>query len=280
MRKAVMALGCLALAGFLAGCDAGRHAQTARAIDSVAAIDQQNMAELMLATADPREAVSYFAQAVEANPDNILFRRGLARSLARAGRAEEALPVWQQVIAHPDATLDDRVELADAHIRAGQWDAAQTVLNSIPPTHETFHRYRLEAMIADTRRQWDRADHFYEVAASLTPRPAGVLNNWGFSRLTRGDHRGAEQLFLEALQHDPSLFTAKNNLALARAGQRRYELPLIEMTQVERAQLLHTMALAAVRQGDIAIARALLQEAIATHPQHFDAAVTALRALG
>jgi Tfp pilus assembly protein PilF len=188
--------------------------------------------------------------------------------------------VWQTVIAHPEATLEDRVELADAQIRAGQWDAAQATLNAIPPTHETFLRYRLEAMVADTRRQWDRADHFYEVAVGLTPRPAGVLNNWGFSRMTRGDHRGAEELFLEALQHDSSLYTAKNNLALARAGQRRYELPLIEMTQVERAQLLHTMAIAAVRQGDVATGRALLQEAIATHPQHFDAAVTALAALG
>jgi len=85
---------------------------------------------------------------------------------------------------------------------------------------------------------------------------------------------------MDALRHDASLYTAKNNLALARAGQRRYELPLIEMTQIERAQLLHTMALAAIRQGDVAVGRSLLQEAIATHPQHFDAAVTALRALG
>jgi Flp pilus assembly protein TadD len=280
MRKVHLALSCLIAGGFLAACEGGQHARTARAIDSVASIDQQNMAELMLATADPREAVAYFTQASEANPDSLVFQRGLARSLARSGQAEQALPVWQRVIQHPDATLEDQVELADAHIRAGQWDAAQTVLNAIPPTHETFHRYRLEAMIADTRRQWDRADHFYEVASGLTPRPAGVLNNWGFSRMTRGDHRGAERLFLEALQHDPSLYTAKNNLALARAGQRRYELPLIEMTQIERAQLLHTMALAAVRQGDVAIGRALLQEAIATHPQHFEAAVTALRALG
>ena len=280
MRQVPLALSLVCVAALTAGCTAGRHAQTARAIDSVAAIDQQNMAELMLATADPQEAVQYFTQAAEANPDRILMQRGLARSLSRAGRPEEALPVWQRVIAHPEATFEDRVELADAHIRAGQWDQAQAVLNAIPPTHETFHRYRLEAMVADTRRQWDRADHFYEIAAGLTPRPAGVLNNWGFSRLTRGDHRGAERLFLEALSHDPSLFTAKNNLALARAGQRRYELPLIEMTQIERAQLLHTMALAAVRQGDVATGRSLLQDAIATHPQHFEAAVTALRALG
>jgi tetratricopeptide (TPR) repeat protein len=76
-----------------------------------------------------------------------------------------------------------------------------------------------------------------------------VLNNWGFSRLTRGDHDGAQELFLEAISYDPNLFTAKNNLVLARAAQGNYQLPLVRMTQVERAQLLHTAALAAIRQG-------------------------------
>jgi hypothetical protein len=60
---------------------------------------------------------------------------------------------------------------------------------------------------------------------------------------------GAEELFLEAISYDPNLFTAKNNLVLARAAQGNYQLPLVRMTQVERAQLLHTAALAAIRQG-------------------------------
>jgi len=279
MAKQWTALACLLSVTALAGCDQGMHAQTARAIESVAAIDQDNMAELMLASAEPREAVTWFQQATQANPDRITLQRGLARSLARSGRAAEAVPAWERVIAHPQGTLDDRVELADTHIRNGDWNAAEAALNAIPPTHETYQRYRLEAMVADSRRQWDRADSFYEIAAGLTARPAGVLNNWGFSKLTRGDARGAERLFAEALRHDPNLFTAKNNLVLARAGQRRYELPVMEMTQAERAELLHTMALVAIRQGDVAVGRGLLQDALATHPQHFEAAAVALRAL-
>lgn len=279
MRNAVLAFVCLMAVGSLAACDRGIHAQTARAIDSVAAIDQSNMAELMLASADPREAAGYFRNQVQANPDNIVMRRGLARSLARSGEAEAAIPVWREVIAHPASTHDDRVNMAEAQIRAGDWDAAIATLDAVPPTHETFDRYRLEAMVADYRRQWERADSFYEIAAGLTPRPAGVLNNWGFSKLTRGDARGAERLFVDALRHDPALYTAKNNLVLARAAQRRYELPLIEMTQIERAQLLHTMGLAAIRQGDVAVGRGLLQDALATHPQHFEAAALALAAL-
>lgn len=279
MQKLWIAALCLLGGVILAGCEQNGHAQTARAIDSVAAIDQQNMAELMLTAADPREAVTYFNQAVENDPDRVLFQRGLARSLARSGDAEAAIPVWQRVIAHPETVLDDQVELADAYIRTNNWSQAEATLNRVPPTHETFQRYRLEAMVADSRQQWDRADSFYEIAVDLTPRPAGVLNNWGYSKLTRGDHRGAERLFTEALRHDSSLFTVKNNLVLARAAQRRYELPLMQVTQVERAELLHTMALAAIRQGDVAVGRGLLQDAIATHPQHFEAAVLALRAL-
>jgi len=51
------------------------------------------------------------------------------------------------------------------------------------------------------------------------------------------------------------------------------------MTQIERAQLLYTLALTAIKQSDLTIGKGLLQEAIETHPQHFEEAVRALRAL-
>jgi len=263
----------------LAGCEDSKQASVARAIDSVKAIDQQNMADLMLAAGDPDEAVAYFAAQVENDPDNIRNLRGLARSLVRAGRTSEAVPAWQNVINHPEATNDDRVMLADTFIRNNNWDRAEQALNAVPPTHETFDRYRLEAMVADANKQWARADHFYETAAGLTTRPSGVFNNWGFSKLTRGNPRDAERLFTQALQHDPDLFTAKNNLALARAGQGNYNLPIVRMTQQERAMLLYTMSIAAIRRGDATIGRTLLQEAIDTHPQHYEEAVRAMRAL-
>lgn len=260
------------------GCSNGT-AEVSRAIDSVTAIDQENMHQIMLDAADPGEAVSYFSGAVERTPDAIAPLRGLARSLVRAGRPAEAVQVWHRVIAHPEATNEDRVDLAEALLRDNQWPEAQAALNAIPPTHETFNRYRLEAMIADSNQQWQKADHFYETAVGLTTRPAGVLNNWGFSRLTRGEHREAERLFVRALQHDPTLFTAKTNLVLARAARGHYALPLVDMTQTERARLLHSMAIAAIRKGDVAIGRGLLLEAIDTHPQHFEEATRALRAL-
>ncbi|SEP78790.1 Tetratricopeptide repeat-containing protein [Loktanella sp. DSM 29012] len=271
----------IALAGtlVLSACAKNGDAEVQRALQDLNVVDETNLNDVMLTVGDPDEAVRYFAGANANDPGRVDLMRGLAKSLVRAGRATEAITAWNNVIAHPQSNSDDRVNLADAQIRANQWDAAAATLNAIPPTHETFDRYKLEAMVADSKKQWDKADSFYQTAAGLTTTPAGVINNWGFSKLTRGDYAGAERLFTDALRQDSTMFTAKNNLVLARGAQRRYDLPVIPMTQVERAQLLYTMALTAIKQNDLTIGKGLLTEAIDTHPQHFEEAARSLRAL-
>ncbi|MCT2539365.1 hypothetical protein OE699_00695 [Sedimentimonas flavescens] len=272
---------CAAFVGLVAlsACSNNNDDEVEEALKSVNAIDGANLSDIMLTVGDPKEAVAYFQRSSLENPDRIDLRRGLAKSLVRAGRHTEATKVWADVVAMPDSTLDDKVDMADAQIRAGQWKEAEASLNSIPPTHETFDRYKLEAMVADSKKDWKKADTFYDIAAGLTTKPSGVLNNWGFSKLTRGDTKEAERLFAEALTYDPGNFTTKNNLVLARAAQRKYEMPVIQMTQTERAQLLYTAALSAIKQGDVTIGKGLLQDAIDTHPQHFDEAARALAAL-
>ncbi|MCC1492264.1 lipopolysaccharide assembly protein LapB [Cognatishimia sp. F0-27] len=272
----------LCVAGFaaLSACEKTIDKEAVdRAMTGVNAIDGAGLNDVMLKAGDPNEAVSYFQRSATAEPDRIDLQRGLALSLTRAKRTTEARSAWARVVDHPDSTNDDRVQLADALIRAGDWDQAEVVLNAIPPTFETYKRYRLEAMIADGNKEWDKADSFYEVALGLTTEPASVMNNWGYSKLTRGDHKEAERLFGEAIQRDPSMFTAKNNLVLARGSQGNYTIPVIPMTQVERAELLHTMGLTAIKRGDVQIGQGLLREAIETHPQHFEAAARSLDAL-
>ncbi|MGB0902886.1 tetratricopeptide repeat protein [Halocynthiibacter sp.] len=279
MRHPLVISICLAGSIALAGCQKSGEQDVERVLEDLNVIDESNLNDVMLNAADPNEAVAYFARTAAANPDRIDVKRGLATSLIRAGNPDDALAVWKEVVTHPEATPADHVNLADALIRTNNWDEAQAALNAVPPTHETYKRYRLEAMVADSNKDWERADSFYETAAGLTTQPGAVYNNWGYSKLTRGQHRDAERLFQRALSFDRNLFTTKNNLVLARSLQRNYELPVIPMTQTERAMLLHTTALSAIKQGDISIGRSILEEAITTHPQHFDAAVRSLRAL-
>lgn len=274
--RAPLRLVALVLPLLATGCGGGPDA---RALKTVNAIDETNLSDIMLTVADPQEAVNYFTRTSQQNPDRIDLQRGLARSLVRNGQAGQAAGVWARVASMPGATADDGVAQAEARIRAGDWKGAEAVLNTLPPTQESYDRYRIEAMVADARQNWAKADSFYDIAAGLTARPAGVLNNWGYSKLSRGDAAGAEKLFGEALRHDPAVFTTKNNLILARAAQRKYDLPVLEMTQGERARLLYTAALSAIKKGDLMIGRSILQEAVETSPSYFEEAARALAAL-
>jgi Tfp pilus assembly protein PilF len=255
-------------------------AQVSEALESVTDVDNTNMAEVMLTLAKPEEAVAYFTQVLASNPDSLTAQRGLGKSLMKAGRPKDAVGVWQKIIGRPDSNNDDRVSYAEALIRGNEWATAAQVLAQIPPTYETMDRYRLEAMVADSRKDWKKADSFYEIAVGMSQQPAPILNNWGFSKLTRGEAAAAEQLFIQALTYDSTSFTVKNNLVLARAAQRKYDLPVIEATQIERAQLYYTAGLAAVKQGDPNVGKELLRSAIETHPQYFEAAERSLAALG
>ena len=280
MRHPILFAVCIAGAAAISGCaEKSANETVERAFKDVNAIDGANLSDVMLTVADPNEAVTFFQRSAAQDPTRIDHQRGLASSLIRAKRVTEGVLEWRKVVAMPKATSDDSVELADALIRSGDWAGAEKVLHSVPPTHETFKRYRLEAIVADSKQEWKKADSFYEISVGLTATPASVMNNWGYSKLTRGAYPEAERLFTDAIRQDPSLFTAKNNLVLARAAQRDYTLPIIPMDQTERAQLLHTMAISEIKKGDVETGKGLLREAINTHPQHFEAAVRSLRAL-
>lgn len=279
MRHPVLVTLCLSGTVALSACQKSSDAEVQRAIESVNVIDATNLNDIMLTVGDPDEAVAYFNKAVTEQPDRVDLKRGLGKSLIRANRPADAVAVWTAVANSPEGTPEDRVALADAFIRTNEWDKAAAELNRIPPTHETFERYRLEAMVADSRKDWKKADSFYEIAAGMTTKPAGVYNNWGFSKLSRADYAGAERLFTQALTFDNTMFTAKNNLVMARGAQRKYDMPVITVTQTEKAELLYTLGLTAIKKGDVAVGKALLQDAISTHPQHFEAAVRSLAAL-
>ena len=106
------------------------------------------------------------------HPDRIDLKRGLA-PVAGPGQASRPRPRGSGARSShsAEATPEDRVELADALIRAGDWDKAEARSTQIPPTYETFDRYRLEAMVADANKDWKKADSFYETAVGLTTQP-------------------------------------------------------------------------------------------------------------
>ena len=264
----------------IAGCGVTDEDREAiNSLDDLNVIDESNLNAIMLDFADPNQAVNYFQNALSRDPEKIEFQQGFARSLKRAGRSDEAVLAYRAMDAKGNLTDQDRLDYAEALIQTGEWEKGEGQLDAIPPTLETYDRYRLEAMVADFRKEWNKSDAFYETARGLTTRPAPIYNNWGISKMSRGDRKGAEELFIRAISFDASLFSAKNNLAISRATRKNYGLPVVPMTKQEEAQLLHNVALQAIRNGDVAIGRGLLEQAVETHPQHFEQAVAKLEAL-
>ncbi len=99
--------------------------------------------------------------------------------MVRANRPTEAVSVWGGIVNSTEGTNDDRVAYADSLIRTNEWKQAEAELNKIPPTFETYERYRLEAMVADSNKNWKKADSFYEIASGLTTKPASVSEQLG-----------------------------------------------------------------------------------------------------
>lgn len=274
--KKVVVLAALAVAG-CEDHDAAREA--IQSLDGLNVIDESSLNDLLLDYADPDQAVKYFQGSLAKEPQREDLQRGLSRSLFKAGRKEEAIQAFGEMERQGTINDGDRILFADSAIQLGKWDVARGQLGKIPPTVETYDRYRLEALMADHAKQWQRADSYYGQARDLTTRPAPIYNNWGISKVSRGDRPGAEEMFTRAISFDRNLFSAKNNLAISRASRRVYDLPIVPMTKAEQAELLHNIALQAIRNGDVDIGRGLLETALETHPRYFPEAADKLAAL-
>jgi Flp pilus assembly protein TadD len=274
MKRTLVTAALLVLLGACEGGIAEREPPLAGNI-----IDDAEIGQLLLTAGDPEEAVEYFRTALAASPDRADFRRGLAISLARARRYPEAARVYGEMAARGQAEPADRLEYAMVAARLEQWDEVRTIIAGLPPGMDTMRRHQVDAMLADHEGNWAAADAAYARAEALATEPALVLNNWGVSQMSRGDLPAAAEMFERALAYDSRLFSAKNNLAIARGLMGHYQLPSVPMTETEKAHMLNNLGVIAERNGHIEIARGLYAAAIEAHPQHYAAAASRLEAL-
>ncbi|MEL6425926.1 MAG: tetratricopeptide repeat protein [Pseudomonadota bacterium] len=243
------------------------------------AIDATNLTEIMLTVSDPGDAVDFFQASLAEEPDRVDFKRGLAKSLARAGRYRESARGYEEMDEAGEMERDDRLVFAEVLVRENQWPQAEAQLSLVSEGDADYRYNLLNALIADNYQNWEVADRYYANARSLTTRPVAVLNNWGVSHMSRGEVREAVDIFEEAVAMDGTSFGPKNNLVIARGLTGNYQLPVMPLNEEERAQLYHNLALVALRSGNQDIAKGLLQQAVDEHPRYFPAAADKLAAL-
>ncbi|MEO1493786.1 MAG: bacterial transcriptional activator domain-containing protein [Pseudomonadota bacterium] len=267
----------LALVAAIAGCTQTIEEREKSIPKSV--IDAAELTDLLLTAGDPEEAVSYFQSALANEPDRADFRRGLAVSLARAKRYPESARVYQEMIALSQAEPADNLEYALVSARLDKWTDAESLIAQLPTGFNSARRHMAEGMLADHKKNWAEADAAYARAENLTTNPANILNNWGVSLMSRGDFPAAASTFERALSFNSRLFNAKNNLAIARGLQGNFQLPVVPMTETEKAIILNNLGLIAMRKNERRIAKGLFAAAVDIHPQHYREAADRLAAL-
>lgn len=269
----------LVAAGALLGACAPQFSTDEAAQTPVNVIDAVNLNDLMLTVSDPDDAVAYFRNSLAQEPSRVDLKRGYALSLARARRHADAVRIFEELDAANQTDDQIRLEFAHSLARLERWDQARQQMALVSPALETPRRYLIVAMLSDHEADWPKADKAYERARLLSANPANILNNWGVSRMSRGEYEPAQQLFTEALAHNPRLFNAKNNLAVSRALEGEYRLPLVTVSEEERATLLHNIGVIALRRGDREEAKGLFTMAVESHPRFYPAASEKLAAL-
>lgn len=279
LRLAAALAAGLALGGCAGLISPTVDAEAERAGAAPSPLDSANLGDIMLSVAGADEAVAYFRDALAANPADANLRRGYARALSRNRQYAEARFVYRDLEERGQAEAADRVDYALVLARLALWDEAEGQLALLPPGADTARLALARALLADHRGDWAQADAAYARARDLAAQPSGALNNWGVSKLARRDFAGAERAFEDALTYDPGLFSAKNNLTIAYGLQRRYRLPLVSLTEEERAILLHNLGVIALRRGDREVGRDLLRQSLAAHPQFYAPAADKLAAL-
>lgn len=243
-------------------------------------IDAASLNELMLTVSDPEDAVTYFSRALTEEPGRADFRRGQALALARARRHAEAADAFAALERDGIADDETRIEQANSLARLERRDEAQQVMARVSGRADSARRYLIDAMLADEQGDWAAADRAYDQAKERAVNPSSVLNNHGVSMMSRGNNEAAEKLFTDALAYDPNLFNAKNNLAVSRALQGEYRLPMVAMSGEERAVLLHNIGVIALRRGDRGQAKGLFAMAVEANPKYYPEAAEKLAALG
>ncbi len=177
-------------------------------------------------------AESEFMEAVERDPANDEYRRNLALLYMVSHRFDEAVPLWERLLAEDPDDRTYRIYLARAYLGLGRFDSSiavlkdwvltpgaadstrtyppGTTLGNAPPFHEA---YEVLAMSYRNAGNLKRAASYMQKALEFDPDNVVYLNNYGVILAEDGKIAEAKLQWEKVLRVDPNDATAKLNLS-------------------------------------------------------------------
>ena len=224
------------------------------------------------------EAIEQFKASLDLNPDNDQARGNLAVAMHRLGRYEEALTYWQALVAHGNATPDDRYRMGLTLEKLGRTDDAiadyERVLREAPD-HLGAH-LQLGELLAQEGRH-DEAKVHFEFLVARYPASIQLHLYLGGRAEIDGEWAKAIEHYLTALKYaqDPSqAVELTTRLATIRAmcPDRQFRdanaavqlvEPLVRVAERPDPTLLHILAAAFANMGRFDDAVHTAEEALA-----------------
>jgi len=229
----------------------------------------------------PREAVAALEKVVAAVPDYLPARMFLGEALAKSGRINDALPIFQKL-------AEDDPQRGEVHARLG-WVLGQLgrpeeavaelqqAFDLAPDTAE--YRVNLGSDFLELKR-YDEARELFRSAVQIDPACANF--EIGKILAAAGDLNGAIKCYKQTLKYDPNWIPLHTEIAVLLARQRQFDEAVeyakhaIQMSP-QNADVHYNLGFMFVEQGKFKDAIGPLEEAVRLDPQHPKAASQAKR---
>lgn len=161
----------------------GDYTRAAQILNSIPVDDRTARIDFALgATYDqlkkPKEAIASYRRALEDDPDNLDTERGLATALLRDGQLDEALKVFNAIVAAEPQDGQSQIRIADIQRQQGHYDQALATLEKAKPlAQDSVELNYNEALVYDSLGRYDDAIRTLKTLVDGTAHPDGKYSD-------------------------------------------------------------------------------------------------------
>ena len=176
-----------------------------------------------LQNGDNHTAEESFRRALELDPHSIELLNNLAISIARQGREDEAISLYQRALKVKDGDPITRRNLGVAYFRAHRFQEALPLLRSFAAATPTFQSLDLTGLDLFALDQFGAAADYLERASRLQPDDLPTLDVLGKAYWRTKNYGGVTRVFNRIMTVDPN--SPEAHFMLGMAYDIEYEEP-------------------------------------------------------
>ncbi len=156
--------------------------------------------------------IARYTRLRQENPEDLQTLIHLSRVLRNAGRGEDAVTVLERAENNFGSHSDFLTELGNAHLVAGDAEAARLALNAaIERDQNNWRAFAALGVAHDLEQRYMEARNAYRNALNSCPNSAAILNNLALSESYSGQFASSMSHLTKAMQVQPGSLRIRRN---------------------------------------------------------------------